>query len=182
MLGKDNPVFEKKRRFIVSSWRRIASDALPPQAKSWGNYANTRLGINEAKRLGYDGPIFLDARGFVSESAVASIMSVRDDTIITPPVTASILESVTRNALLQFISEDLSIPVQVRDLTRVELYASDEIFLCGTNMEVTPVTSIDDIEIGAEYPGPVTTRIADHYSEIVSGNVQKWKNWLTPIS
>ena len=182
MLGKNNPVFGKKRRFMVSSWRRIASDALPPQAKSWGNYANTRLGANEARRLGYDGPIFLDARGFVSEGAVASIMSVRDGAVITPPVTASILESVTRNTLLRFISEDLNIPVQVRDLTRVELYASDEIFLCGTNVEVTPVTSIDDMEIGAQYPGPVTTRIADYYSDIVSGNVQKWKSWLTPIS
>lgn len=67
-------------------------------------------------------------------------------------------------------------------MTRVELYASDEIFLCGTNVEVTPVTSIDDIEVGAQYPGPVTTRIAEYYSDIVSGNVQKWKNWLTPIS
>lgn len=182
MLGKNNPVFGKKRRFTVSSWRRIASDALPPQAKSWGNYANTRLGVNEARRLSYDGPIFLDARGFVSESAVASIMSVRDGTVITPPVTASILESVTRNTLLRFISEDLDIPVQVRDLTRVELYASDEIFLCGTNVEVTPVTSIDDIEIGAQYPGPVTTRIANYYSDIVSGNVKKWRSCLTPIS
>jgi branched-chain amino acid aminotransferase len=182
MLGNRNPKFAKKRRLIVSSWRRIASDALPPQAKSWGNYANTRLGVNEAKRLGYDGPIFLDARGFVSESSVASIMSVRDGTVVTPPVSAAILESVTRRAFLQFIPEDLGIPVEVRDLTRVELYASDEVFLCGTNMEATPVTSIDDIEIGDQYPGPITTQIAQYYSDIVAGNVKKRKNWLTPIS
>ena len=148
LLGKDNPRFEEERRYMISSWRRISSDALPPQAKSWANYANSGLANREAARLGFDGAIFLDSRGFVPEGTGACLMSVRDNKVITPPVTASILESVTRGRFIEFISEDLGIPVEVRDLTRVELYASDEVFLCGTGYEATPIKSIDDLEIG----------------------------------
>jgi len=69
----------------------------------------------------------------------------------------------------------------VRDITRVELYASDEVFLCGTGAEVTPITSIDDIKIGNEYPGPITTQIARYYTEVLEGNVEKRRNWLTSV-
>ncbi len=181
LLGKDNPRFSEERRYMVSSWRRISSDALPPQVKSWANYANSGLATREAARLGYDGAIFLDRRGFVSEGTGACLMTVRDGRVVTPPVTASILESVTRGRLIEFIAEDLGIPVEVRDFTRVELYAADEVFLCGTGAEVTPITSIDDLKIGEEYPGPVTAKIAGHYSEILAGNVEKRRNWLTPV-
>jgi branched-chain amino acid aminotransferase len=181
LLGKGNPRFREERRYMVSSWRRISSDALPPQAKSWANYANSGLATREAARLGYDGAIFLDSRGFVSEGTGACLMTVRDGKVVTPPVTASILESVTRGRLIEFIAEDLGIPVEVRDFTRVELYAADEVFLCGTGYEVTPLTSIDDLKIGEEYPGPITAKIAGHYSEILAGNVKDRLDWLTPV-
>ncbi|GAF84462.1 unnamed protein product [marine sediment metagenome] len=181
LLGKDNPRFREERRYMVSSWRRISSDALPSQVKSWANYANSGLAIREAARLGYDGAIFLDSRGFVSEGTGACLMTVRDVKVVTPPVTASILESVTRGRLIEFIAEDLGIPVEVRDFTRVELYAADEVFLCGTGAEVTPITSIDDLKIGEEYPGPVTAKIAGYYSEILAGNVGERLEWLTPV-
>ena len=108
-------------------------------------------------------------------------MTVKDGRVITPPVTASILESVTRNTLLKLIPEDLGIPVEVRDISRVELYSSDEAFLCGTGAEVTPITIVDDIEIGEEYPGPVTTRIAQYYADVLAGNLKKHKGLLTPV-
>jgi branched-chain amino acid aminotransferase len=181
ILGRGNPRFGEERRYMISSWRRISSDALPPQAKSWANYANSGLATREAARLGYDGAIFLDSRGFVSEGTGACLMAVRDGKVVTPPVTASILESVTRGRLIEFIAEDLGIPVEVRDLTRVELYASDEVFLCGTGYEVTPLTSIDDLKIGEEYPGPITAKVAGHYAEILAGNVEERREWLTPV-
>jgi branched-chain amino acid aminotransferase len=181
LLPSGNPEFSKRRRFMVSSWRRIASDALPPQAKSWANYANSSLAAREAKRCGYDSALFLDSRGFVSEGTGACVMSVRDGKLITPPVTASILESVTRSLFLEFVHRDLGIPTEVRDLTRSELYASDEVFLCGTGGEVTPVYSVDDIVVGRVYPGPVTKRIADYYSEILVGKLEKYRSRLTPI-
>jgi branched-chain amino acid aminotransferase len=135
--------------------------------------------MREAERLGYNGAIFLDNRGFVSEGTGACIMTVRNGKVITPPVSASILESVTRETLLKIIPEDLGIPVEVRDITRVELYASDEAFLCGTGWEITPITSIDDLPLGKEYPGVVTNRIAEHYANAVAGKVEKHKEWLT---
>jgi branched-chain amino acid aminotransferase len=181
VLGKDNSRFSQERRFIISSWRRIASDALPPQAKAWANYGNSALAMREAERLGYDGAIFLDNRGFVSEGTGASIMTVRNGKVITPPVSASILESVTRETLLKIIPEDLGIPAEVRDITRVELYASDEAFLCGTGWEITPITSIDDLRLGKEYPGVATKGIAEYYADAVAGKIEKHKEWLTPV-
>jgi branched-chain amino acid aminotransferase len=181
VLGKDNSRFSEKRKFMISSWRRIASDALPPQAKAWANYGNSALAMREAERLGYDGAIFLDNRGFVSEGTGACIMAVRNGKVITPPVSASILESVTRETLLKMVPEDLGIQVEVRDITRVEVYASDEAFLCGTGWEITPITSIDDLPLGKEYPGVVTKRIAEYYADAVAGNVEKHKEWLTLV-
>ena len=180
LLGKNNPRFGEERRFMVSSWRRISSDALPPQAKSWANYANSRLAIMEAKRCGYDSAIFLESRGFVSEGTGACLMTARDGKVITPPVSASILESVTRNCFIEFIP-DIGVPVEVRDITRVELYASDEAFLCGTGGECTPITSVDDIKLGEKYPGPITGKIAAYYSDILAGKVAKYRDWLTPV-
>jgi len=180
LLGKNNPSFGDDRRFMVSSWRRIPNDALPAQAKSWANYANSRLAIREAKRCGYDNAIFLDQRGLVAEATLACLMTVRDGKVITPPVSASILESVTRDCFIKFIP-DLGIPVEVTDLTRVQLYASDEAFMCGTGGEVTPITSVDDIKLGKDYPGPVTKQIGEYYSDILAGNVDKYKKWLTPV-
>jgi branched-chain amino acid aminotransferase len=180
VLGKDNLQFSKNRRFMISSWRRIASDALPAQAKTWANYGNSALALREATRMGYDGAIFLDNRGFVSEGTGACIMVVRNGKVITPPVTASILESITRETLLKITPEDLGIPVEVRDIARVELYASDEALLCGTGGEITPITSIDDLPLGKEYPGSVTRRVAGYYADIVAGKVERHKEWLTP--
>ena len=180
LLGKGNKKFGEERRFMVSSWRRIAGDALPTQAKSWANYQNNMHAIREAKRCGYDNAIFLDNRGFVSEGTLACLMVVRDGKVITSPVTASILESVTRGAFIEFIP-DLGYPVEVKDYTRVELYASDEAFLCGTGGECTPITSIDDIKMGKGYPGPITKKVGEYYAEILAGNVKKYKHWLTPV-
>jgi branched-chain amino acid aminotransferase len=108
-------------------------------------------------------------------------MGVRDGRLITPPVSASILESVTRNFFLEFIPKELGIPADVKDITRAELYACDEVFLCGTGGEVTPITSVDDIVVGKEYPGTITRRIADYYSETLAGKVGKYSGRLTPI-
>jgi len=181
VLGKDNPKFSKSRRFMISTWRRIASDALPPQAKTWANYGNSALALREAARMGRDGAIFLDNRGFVSEGTGACIIAVRNGKMVTPPVTASILESVTRETLLKIVPEDLGIPVEVRDVARVELYASDEVFLCGTGWEITPITSIDDLPLGKEYPGPLTKHIAEYYAKVVAGKAEKHKDWLTSV-
>jgi len=181
-LGKGNSKFAEKRRFMISTWRRIATDALPTQAKALANYANSELAGREARRLGFDGAIFLDNRGYISESTGACVMCVRDGKVVTPPATAAILESITRDTFIKILPEDLGIPVEVRDIARVEFYASDEAFLCGTGAEIAPITSVDDIPIGDKYPGPITTRIAEYYAEILAGNIEKYRKWLTPVT
>ena len=108
-------------------------------------------------------------------------MVVLEGKVVTPPVTASILESVTRNFLLKHLPIDMNIQTEIRDLTRVDLYASEEAFLCGTGAEITPITSIDDIKIGDSYPGTVTTQIQNYYSDVVSGKNDRRRLWLTPI-
>jgi branched-chain amino acid aminotransferase len=118
LLGRDNPRFCEERRYMVSSWRRISSDALPPQSKSWANYANSGLATREATRLGYDGAIFLDSRGFVSEGTGACLMAIRDGKVVTPPVTASILESVTRGRLIESSMSGTSLGSSSTPLTR----------------------------------------------------------------
>ena len=106
-------------------------------------------------------------------------MTVRHGKVITPPVAASILESVTRETLLRILPDELCIPVEVRDITRTELYASDEAFLCGTGWEITPITSVDDLTLGEEYPGPITKQIAEYYAEILAGKITKHIDLLT---
>ncbi|MBM3292219.1 hypothetical protein FJY84_06035 [Candidatus Bathyarchaeota archaeon] len=181
LLGASNQAFAKERRFMVSSWRRIATDALPPQAKSWANYGNSGLAGRESSRLGFDGAIMLDNRGFVSESTGACLAVIKDGKVVTPSVTASILESVTRDYLLKYLPIDINVHTEVRDLTRMDLYASEEAFLLGTGAEITPITSIDDIKIGETYPGPITTQIQTYYSDVVSGKNDKRRIWLTPV-
>jgi len=180
ILDKDNGKFTGKFCLVVSSWRRIASDALPPQNKTFGNYANSRIGDNEANRLGYDGCIFLDSRGFVSEAARACIVFVKDNILITPPVSASILDSITSQTIIT-LAKEAQLQVEVRDIARVEMYGMDECFLCATGTEIRPVSSIDDLKIGEEYPGPVTRKIAGDYFEVVSGRIFKKSGWLTSI-
>jgi branched-chain amino acid aminotransferase len=181
ILDEGNEKFAEKYRLNVSSWRRLASDALPPQNKSFANYANSRLAEIESQRLGFDDCLFLDSRGLVSESGGSCIFMVKNGAMITPPISASILDSITRESLITIAREDLGIKVEEKDLTRVELYGADEIFLCGTWMEVRAVSSIDDIEIGSQYPGPLTRKIAKHFGAVVSGNVQHRTPWLTPV-
>ncbi len=180
-LEQGNKEFEAKYRTNVSSWRRVSSDSLPPQNKALANYANSRLAELEARRLGFDNCLFLDSRGLVSEGAGESFICVKDDALITPPISASVLESITRDSLLATAKEDLGLRVEQRDISRVELYGMDEAFLCGTFSEVRPVSSIDDIEIGTDYPGPVTRKVASQFGSVVSGTEPRRTTWLTPL-
>jgi len=166
----------------ISSWERINDNSLSPKIKVGANYINSRAGQLEAIRNGYDFSIFLNNNGKVSEGPGSCIFIVRNGKLITPPVTASILDSITRSTLIEIAREELGLNVIERDLDRTELYIADEIFLCGTAVEIVPVYSVDKISVGGVgVKGEVTKKLQKLYFEIVRGKVSKYKHWLTPI-
>lgn len=168
------------KHFAVSSWRRNADDASPPRIKATGNYLNSRLVALEAKRNGFDGGIILTRDGMVSEGPGGCLFIVRDDKLITPPVTAGILESITRKTLLN-LAHDLEINAIERDIGRTELYLANEGFYCGTGQEIVPVLSVDGKSLGTGKPGPLTRKLQDAYDRVVRGLNDQYKHCLTSI-
>jgi branched-chain amino acid aminotransferase len=164
----------------VSSWRRISEDVMPPRAKNISNYRNGQLARMEASADGYDTAILLNRNGNVSEAPGACLMFVRDGVLITPDLTSGILESITRDAILQ-IAHDLGLPVQERVVDRTELYLADEVFLCGTAAEISPITSIDHYTIGDGAIGPVTRQLDTVFEDILRGRESKYASWRTPV-
>lgn len=174
-------VLEKGISCLVSSWERISPRALPPEAKACGNYLNSVLARLEAVERGYTEAIMLDHRGFISEGTGENIFIVRKGEVYTPPLYASILEGVTRDSILHLFKNELKIDVNITDLTRSELYKADEVFICGTAGEVTPVVKIDSTIIGDGVPGEITRKIQKTYLDAVYGRNKKYFHWLTPV-
>jgi branched-chain amino acid aminotransferase len=165
----------------VSSWRRIAENALPARAKISGGYVNSALAASEAHESGYDEAIFLCEDGTVSEGSAMNIFLVNGDTLVTPPVTADILVGVTRNTVIQIAREKFGLDTECRPVGRAELYTADEIFFCGTGAQIAPVTSVDKRPVGDGKPGPVTGKLQKLYFDIVQCRVAEYSSWCTPV-
>jgi branched-chain amino acid aminotransferase len=164
----------------VSSWRRVADNAIPARAKPTAAYLNSALARREAADNGFDEAILLTDGGTVSEGSAEHVFIVRDGALVSPPSTEDNLDGITRRTLIT-LAEDLDLRFQERPIARTELYVADEMFLCGTGAEVTPVASVDKRTLGSGKPGPVTARIKQHFADVVRGRVEKWKSWLTPV-
>ncbi len=165
----------------VSSWTRIADNVMPPRVKASSNYLNSRLASEEAKRNGYDAALLLNPNGKVAEAPGACLMFVRDGKIITPSVTSGILESITRETLIQLCREVLKLEVIEREVDRTELYVASEAFLCGTGAEITPLASIDRFTLGNGSIGPITQRIENLYHDLTRGIDTRFAEWRTQI-
>ena len=174
------PAYTIGKHFAISSWRRNADDASPPRIKATGNYLNSRLVGLEAKRNGVDGGIILNRDGTVSEGPGGCLFVVRGNQLITPPVTAGILESITRKSILE-LAQDMKLDAIERDLGRTELYLASEGFYCGTGQEIVPVLSVDGKSLGTGEPGPLTRQLQDAYDSVVRGLNEKYKSNLTPV-
>jgi len=164
----------------VSSWRRTGEPSVPSLAKASGHYINAVLARVEAAQNGFDEAIFLDHRGFVSEGTGENIFIVRNGTLHTPPLSAAILEGITRDTV-RTIAQDQDLKVQERDIARAELYTCDEAFFTGTAVEISPIVSIDRRKIDDGNPGPVTRKVQKLFSNVVSGNNRQYDHWLTPV-
>jgi branched-chain amino acid aminotransferase len=159
----------------------VRENALPARAKATGGYLNSALARREAVDNGYTEAILLTEDGHVSEGSAEHVFIVRDGQLISPPSTEDNLDGITRQSLIALAQEDLGIPFVERPIGRTELYIADEMFLCGTGAEVTPVHSVDRRTVGEEGIGPITKRISDHFEAVVRGRVPERAAWLTPV-
>jgi branched-chain amino acid aminotransferase len=168
-------------RVMTSSWRRNADEALPARGKIVGGYVNMAFQKSEAELNGFDEAIVLTADGHVNEASAANLFVVRDGVALTPPVTDDILEGVTRKAMIELLRNE-KIPVEVRSIDRSELYIADEIVLCGTGVQVSPVVEIDHRNVGSGEIGPIGRLIRDRYFDAVRGRLPEYSQWLTEIT
>jgi branched-chain amino acid aminotransferase len=162
-------------RAKVSSWQRVGPNVIPHAAKATGVYINSMLAVGEANRAGYDEAILLTAEGNVADGSGESLFVIKDGTIYTPDLAASILVGITRNTVIQ-IAQDLGHPIVEKPLIRTDLYLADEVFMVGTAAEVTPIREVDDVVVGP--PGPVTREIQEAYLDTVHGRSERWSQWL----
>jgi branched-chain amino acid aminotransferase len=161
-------------RAKISTWQRIGANVIPHVAKATGVYLNSMLAVTEANRAGYDEAILLTAEGTVADGSGENIFVIRDGEIFTPALSTSILPGITRDAVIQ-IAQDLGYSVTETNIIRSDLYLADEVFMCGTAAEVTPLRSIDDHELGV---GPITLELQGAYLDTVRGRSERWAQWL----
>jgi len=164
-----------------SSWRRVDDNAIPARGKIAGAYANSALIKSDAVLAGYDEALVLTDAGHLSEASAANVMIVRRGQLITPPVSADLLEGITRRTLLQLAQEELGLDVIEREIDRTEVYVADEALMCGTGVQVAAVTRVEHRPIGDGKMGPITQQLRDLYFDVVSGRKAAYKHWLMPV-
>lgn len=177
-LGAD--VIEAGIDACVSSWQRFAPNTLPAGAKAGGNYLSGQLVAREARRLGFGEGIALASTGLLSEGAGENLFLVFDGALHTPPVSAALLNGITRHSIIT-LARDAGIPVVERDLPREYLYLCDELFMCGTAAEITPIRSVDGRAVGDGKPGPLTRQIQQLFFGLFDGRTEDRYGWLEPL-
>lgn len=180
--AKTNPEYNKKGlHCCISSWRRINDNTLSPRIKCGANYINSRMAQLEALKNGYDTTIFLNESGKVAEGPGSCLFMIKNGVLITPLLTDSVLESITRDTIIKIAKKVLRIQVEERSVDRTELYVCDEAFLCGSAMEITPIFSVDKYSLGGGVAGELTQLIHETYLKIVTGELVLEQDWLTEI-
>jgi len=165
----------------TSSWRRANSNAMPVRAKVTGAYINSCLAVDDATATGFDEAIMLTDDGTVSEASSCNIFLLRNGKLSTPALSEDILEGITRNSLIGMIHDEFGMEVEERRIDRTELYAADEIFVCGTGVQVSPVTSVDRRSVRTGQPGEFTMKLQALYLSACRGENEKYKDWVTPV-
>jgi branched-chain amino acid aminotransferase group I len=164
----------------ISSWRRISDDVMPPRVKVGSNYQNSRLAQSEARLNGYDMAILLNPQGTVAEGPGSCVFMMRDGELHTPGLASGILESITRATLIELARKELGLTVVERDVNRTELYVADEVFACGSIAEITPIISVDRLQVGTGSVGPVTRQLQQLYFKAVLGELPGYEHWVIP--
>lgn len=171
----------KGLKVCVSNWRRNSDNAIPPRAKITGAYANTGLIISDARLAGFDDAIVLTEDGVVTEGSAMNLFIVINGKLVTTSTTDNILKGITRDTIIQLAKDVLGIGVEERTIDRTELYIADEAFYCGTGAQVSPITSIDNRNLGDGKVGPISTQLQKLYFDVVKGRVPEYKKWCMSI-
>lgn len=169
-------------KVYTSSWTRISDNSIPPRAKISGSYVNSALQKTEALLNGFDEAIVLSSDGHhVSEGSAMNIFMVKNNTLITPPVTDDILEGITRDTVIKIARNNLNIKVLERSIDRTELYTADELFFCGTGAQISPIGNVDNRIIGEGKIGLITRKLQNFYFSIVKNEVKEYSSWCTEV-
>jgi branched-chain amino acid aminotransferase len=172
---------EEGSSVVISTWRRNDDNAIPARSKATGAYINSAIIKTEAALNGYDEAIVLNSDGHVSEGSAENLFIVRDGQLITPSVSANILEGITRSTIMQIAEDELGINTVERTIDRTELYVADEAFFCGTGVQIAAITYVDKRPVGNGKMGPIVQQIRDLYFDIVKGKVPRYREWCTPV-
>ena len=165
----------------VSSWQRFAPNTIPAGAKAGGNYLSGALIAREARRLGFGEGIALASTGLLSEGAGENLFLIFDGVLHTTPASAAILHGITRHTVMT-LAQDAGMKVVERDMPREYLYFADEVFMCGTAAEITPLRSVDGKPVGTGKPGPLTRRMQELFFGLFNGKTQDRHGWLEPVA
>jgi branched-chain amino acid aminotransferase len=174
-------ITDEGAHLCISGWRRVDDNAIPARGKVTGAYANSTLVKSDAMLAGFDDALILNQDGHVAEASGANVMIIRKGVVITPPITANVLEGIVRRSLIQLLRNEMGLEVQERSIDRTEVYIADEIYLCGTGAQVAPVTRVDHRPIGTGKVGPITRELRDLFFKVVTGRVPKYHQWVAPV-
>jgi branched-chain amino acid aminotransferase len=164
----------------ISSWRRVDDNVIPARGKICGAYVNSALIKTDAAQSGFDEALVLTQDGHLSEGSAMNIFMVRDNVIVTPPITENILEGITRKSVIELARQEFDLEVVERPIDRSEIYLCDEFFLTGTAAQITAVTKVDHREIGSAVMGPITNQLRSLLGDVMRGRVAKYRHWNTP--
>ena len=172
---------EENMHVTISSWRRVDDNTIPARGKIAGAYVNSAFVKTDAVRAGFDEAIVLNADGHISEGSAANFFMLRNGVLATPPITANVLEGITRRTVIQLVRDELKMEVQEREIDRTELYLADEAFYCGTGAQISAITAVDHRPIGTGEMGDITARLRKLYFDVVRGKVAKYREWCHPV-
>ena len=172
---------EDSMHVTVSSWRRVDDNSIPARGKIAGAYVNSAFIKTDAVRAGFDEAIVLNADGHVSEGSAANFFMLRNGVFATPPITANVLEGITRRSVIQLLRDELKMEVQEREIDRTELYLADEAFYCGTGAQISAITAVDHRPVGTGKLGDATAHLKKLYFDVVRGKVAKYREWCQPV-
>jgi branched-chain amino acid aminotransferase len=172
---------EEGSHVTISSWRRIDDNMIPARGKIAGSYVNSAFIKTDAQRSGFDEAIVLNQDGHVAEGSAENFFMIRKGVVCTPPVTENILEGITRRTVMMLLRDELGVEVVERPIDRTEIYLAEEIFFCGTGVQIAAITKVDHRPIGSGQMGPITGKLRTLYFDVVRGRAPKYRKMCFPV-